>query len=47
MNAVSAKLAHIEKGRLAEALVSLGHPENVRGERLSVEDFAKLSNLLS
>lgn len=47
MNAVSAKLSHIEKGRLAEALVSLGHPENVRGERLSVEDFAKLSNLLS
>ena len=46
MNAVSAKLSHIEKGRLAEALVSLGHPENVRGERLSVEDFAKLSNLL-
>ena len=46
MNAVSAKLPHIEKGRLAEALVSLGHPENVRGERLSVEDFANLSNLL-
>ena len=47
MNAVSAKLSHIEKGTLAEALASLGHPENVRGERLSVEDFAKLSNLLS
>lgn len=46
MNAVSAKLSHIEKSRLAEALVSIGHPENVRGERLSVEDFAKLSNIL-
>ena len=47
MNAVSAKLSHIEKGRLAEAIVAIGHPENVRGERLSVEDFAKLSNILS
>ncbi|MBR5242468.1 MAG: 16S rRNA (adenine(1518)-N(6)/adenine(1519)-N(6))-dimethyltransferase RsmA [Clostridia bacterium] len=47
MNAVSAKLSHIEKSRLAEALVSIGHPENVRGERLSVEDFAKLSNILA
>lgn len=47
MNAVSAKLPHVEKSKLAEALISIGHPENVRGERLSVEDFAKLSNILA
>ena len=47
MNAICAKLPHIEKTRLAEAIVSLGHPENVRGERLSVEDFARLSNILA
>ena len=46
MNAVSAKLPHIEKAKLAEALVAIGHTENVRGERLSCEDFAKLSNIL-
>ena len=47
MNAICAKLPHIEKTMLAEAIVSLGHPENVRGERLSVEDFARLSNILA
>ena len=46
MNALSAKLPHLEKSKIAEALVAIGHTENVRGERLSTEDFAKLSNLL-
>ena len=30
-----------------ESIVSIGHPESVRGERLSTEDFVKLSDLLS
>ena len=47
LNAVSAKLPHIDKQTLSAALVQIGHTENVRGERLSTEDFAKLSNLLS
>jgi 16S rRNA (adenine1518-N6/adenine1519-N6)-dimethyltransferase len=47
VNAVNAKLPHINKVKLAEALVSLGFPENVRGEVLSTENFVDLSNLLS
>lgn len=46
VNAINAKFSHIEKGRVAEALVALGFPETVRGERLSTEDFVNLSNLL-
>ena len=45
-NAINSKFPHIEKGRIAEALVSLGFPDTVRGERLSTEDFVKLSDLL-
>jgi 16S rRNA (adenine1518-N6/adenine1519-N6)-dimethyltransferase len=47
VNAVNAKLPHINKVKLAEALVSLGFPENGRGEVLSTENFVDLSNLLS
>ncbi len=47
VNAVSAKLPHIEKARLTAALAELGHPETVRGERLSTADFARLANILS
>ena len=46
VNAINAKFPHIEKGRIAECLVSLGFTETVRGERLSTEDFVNLSNLL-
>ena len=46
VNAINAKFSHIEKGRIAEALTSLGFPETVRGEKLSTEDFVNLSNLL-
>ena len=47
INALTSKLPHLEKAKIAEALVNIGHPETVRGERLTTEDFAKLSNLLS
>ncbi len=47
VNAVTSKLPHIEKQRLSAALSELGLPETVRGERLTTEDFANLSNLLS
>lgn len=46
VNAINAKFPRIEKGRIAERLVSLGFSETVRGERLSTEDFVNLSNLL-
>ena len=46
VNAINAKFPHIDKGRIAEAVVSLGFSETVRGEKLSTEDFVNLSNLL-
>ena len=45
-NAVSAKLGYT-KSEVAEALISLGFDENVRGERLGVGDFVALSDVLS
>ena len=46
VNAISSKLPSIDKKKLCEAIVLLGHPETVRGERLSTEDFVKLSDML-
>ena len=36
----------VTKAEAAEALCTLGIPENVRGEALSLEQFARLSDLL-
>ena len=44
-NAISAKLGYT-KSDVASALISLGLDENIRGERLSVCDFVKLSDAL-
>ena len=46
-NAVSAKLPHIGKERILEAIRSIGHPDTVRGERLSTEDFVRLADALT
>ncbi len=45
VNAISAKYP-LEKSVIAEALASLGMSPTVRGERLSTEDFVKLSDTL-
>ena len=45
-NALSAKLG-LPKDKILDAIRELGHPDTVRGERLSTEEFAKLSDLLS
>ena len=45
-NALSAKLG-FKKELITEAILSIGHPENVRGERLNTEDFVKLSDYLN
>ena len=47
VNAISAKLPAIDKEKLKAAIISLGHPETVRGERLSTEDFVKLSDIFA
>lgn len=44
-NAISAKLG-FDKELITRAILSVGHPADVRGERLSTEDFVKLSDLL-
>ena len=46
-NAISAKLQGYTKDEVKEAIVAIGHPETVRGERLSTEDFVKLSDALA
>ena len=46
-NAISAKLPRFTKEAVTDAILKLGHDVNVRGERLSTEDFVKLSDLLS
>ena len=45
VNAVAAKLPYT-KELLVAALASIGQDENVRGERLSTEDFVKLADYL-
>ena len=44
-NALSAKLG-FDKELTTRAILSVGHPADVRGERLSTEDFVKLSDFL-
>ncbi len=46
-NAISAKLPGLKKEAVVEAILKLGHDANVRGERLSTEDFVKLSDILN
>ncbi len=46
-NALSAKLPQYSKEQLTKAIKAIGHTETVRGERLSTEDFVRLSDLLS
>ncbi len=46
VNAISAKLPHINKDKIANSLNLIGLPESIRGERLSTEEFVKLSDFL-
>lgn len=46
-NSLASALPEIGKERLQAAIASLGLPEGVRGERLTLEDFARLSAALS
>ena len=46
VNAISAKLS-VDKEIAKNAITSLGFPETVRGEKLSTEDFVKLSDILT
>lgn len=46
-NAINAKFPNLEKGRIADALKSMGLDENIRGERLSTEEYVILSDILA
>ncbi len=46
LNALSAGIPGLERERIRAALAGLGLAESVRGERLGVEEFAALSELL-
>ena len=46
VNAISAKLPYT-KEQVAEALLSLGLSEKIRGERLSTEEFSMLADALA
>lgn len=45
-NALTAKLGGFTKDQVADAISKCGFDSKIRGERLSTEDFAKLSNVL-
>lgn len=47
LNALSSKLTGFTKEQIVSAIVDVKGDEKVRGERLSTEEFAKLSNILS
>lgn len=46
LNAASAKLGGFTKDEILEAIKATGHPDDVRGERLSTADFVTLSDAL-
>ena len=46
-NAISAKFPHLQKDTVLKAIRNIGHNDTVRGERLSTEDFVKLSDYLA
>ena len=47
LNALSSKLSSFSKEQILSAIVSIGHDEMVRGEKLSTEDYVNLANKLS
>lgn len=44
--ALSAATSRVSKAQIAEKIVEAGLPADVRGEKLSLEDFARLSDIL-
>lgn len=46
VNALSSNLSNYSKEHIKETIISLGHNESVRGETLSLKEFAEISNNL-
>lgn len=47
VNSVSGTIREIDKNKLKETLEKLGYNPSIRGEKLGIEDFARISNSLS
>ena len=45
-NSLSAAFSQLDKATLTEIVTSCGHSENIRGEKLTIEDFVELSDKL-
>ena len=45
-NSLAASFSEIDKARLSEIVALCSHPENIRGEKLTIEDFVTLSDML-
>ncbi len=45
-NSLSTGFPEISKERLTEIIISCGHKADIRGEKLSVDDFCKLSDMI-
>ncbi len=45
-NALSSAFGELSKERITEAITSLGHSADIRGEKLNVEQFVRLSDAL-
>ena len=46
VNALAGEFSHISKENIAKAIVNSGFNADIRGEKLSLEDFAKVANAL-
>ncbi len=46
LNSLSSYFGNISKDKIAEAIVSLGFSESIRGEKLDIEDFCRLADKL-
>ena len=44
VNALSAEITHISKAEIAEIIVKCGHREDIRGEKLTLAQFAQIVN---
>ena len=45
-NALSAGFGELSKEEISEVVASCGHPLNIRGEKLSIQEFTALSDAL-
>ena len=45
-NSLSSSFGELDKATITEIITSLGHPETIRGEKLTIQEFVALSDRL-